>query len=162
MVAELERRAREIDPAMTAIDYVCERTAAGDTFRAICRDLVDAIGHSLEGGTLSSWVNGNADYRMKITAARALGATNLVEEGMEILDDADESREAVAKAKARADYRQWLASKWNRPQYGQDQAQVNVQVNMGSLLLDSLRRRQVTAKADARLTADNSTNGTAL
>jgi hypothetical protein len=145
MVAELERLAAEMGEGMTAIDYVCERTAGGDTLIEICRDVGKTIGHNLQGGTLSSWINTDQERRAKIQAARAIGAISLAEQGMEMIDDADESREAIAKAKASAEYRQWLASKWNRPMFGADVAQVQVNVSTGSLLLDALRQRQVTA-----------------
>lgn len=145
MIAELERLAAEMDASMTPIDYVCERTAQGVTLRQIARDIGPNIGHPDFGpGTLSSWVNTTENGKQKIAAARALAADSLVEEAGEILDDlagTEMTREEVALAKTRADHRTWLASKWNRPVYGADQAQVNVALNLPGLHLEALRLR---------------------
>lgn len=150
MVAELERRAAAAsteDEPLTAIDYVCQRTAGGDTLREIARDIGQVIGHpDFQSGTLSSWINSSPDWRAKIALARSVSADILAEDAGEILDDADEDRDAIAKAKARADYRMWLASKRNRAVYGADTAQVAVQVNLPDLHIDAMRRRQVEAK----------------
>lgn len=149
MVAELEKRASA--DGVTPIDYVCERVASGDTLRTIARDIGVNIGRpEFSAGTLSSWVNQDAGRKQQIAAARALYADMAVEEGQEILDElagTEVTKEEIQLAKARADYRQWLASKWNRTQYGADTASVNVQVNAPLLHLDALRQRALPVRA---------------
>jgi len=47
----------------------------------------------------------------------------------------------VSLAKSRAEYRRWLAGRLNAEAYGEDkQALLNVNLNVGDLHLDALRR----------------------
>jgi hypothetical protein len=79
----------------------------------------------------------------RLLLARETGADALVEEAVDLLDVTPENRDAIAKAKARADIRTWLAGKWNRPSYGENK-QVNVDISIAGLHLDALRARPVT------------------
>ena len=148
MVAELERLGALEE--MSAIEYVSERTAQGDTLAAICRDLSDSTGQTIGAGTLSSWINSDNGRKASMAVARAASAHVLAEASVELADQlADEgtelTREDIALMKERTDGRRWLASKRDRATYGGDVAQVSVQVNTGQLLLDALRQRQVTS-----------------
>lgn len=146
MIAALERRAAEAG-ADSALDYVCEYVAtAQGTQRDLCRELSeDMDGHKVESGVLSSWINSTQEGKTKIAEARSIAAHVLAEQGMEILDDlggTEVTREEVALAKGRAEYRQWLASRWNRKAYGQDTSAVNVNVfNAPGAHLEALRER---------------------
>lgn len=162
MVAELERRAAEAGPTesgepMTAIDVVCELISEGGeegTLANIARDLTGAIGQTISPGTLSSWLNSTSEGKAKVAAARALAAHVLAEDSLDVLDQlngTEVTREEIQLAKARSETRQWLASKWNRPQYGADAAQVNVQVNVPGQHLAVMRRRAIAAKAQQQL-----------
>jgi hypothetical protein len=68
---------------------------------------------------------------------------------VEILENVKADRDHINKAKAQSDLRTWLASKYDRATFGNDAAQVNVQLNMGQLHLDALRRRAVPAMVTA-------------
>jgi hypothetical protein len=86
-----------------------------------------------------------------LAQAKKACAEALVEQSMEILDDADETREAIAKAKAQADTRQWMAAGMDRAAWRDANPQVNVQVNMPQLHLDALRARAIELKAQPQL-----------
>ena len=63
----------------------------------------------------------------------------MADKSVDIVDKAEPNRDAIAKARAQSNARQWLAGKWNRDEYGNDR-QPLVQINAGSLHLDALRR----------------------
>ncbi len=150
MLAELERRAhiasQEAGEAITPLQYVCEWVAGGQTMRELIDDM-NVTEPNLElnsySGILGSWVNGTKEGKSMMLEARATAAHALAESGMGIIDDADEDRDAIAKAKARSDYRKWLASCWNAPQYGQQQQQVQVNVNLAQLHIEAMRKREM-------------------
>lgn len=149
MVAELERLARLEDAEMTAIVYVCDRTAEGDTLAEICRDVGRNIQQTVGAGTLSSWINSDHGRKGLMALAREASAHVLAEESVSLGDElsgTEVTREEIALVKERTEARRWLASKRDRQTYGADVAQVNLQVNTGQLHLDALRQRQVTAK----------------
>jgi hypothetical protein len=90
-----------------------------------------------------------------LTRARQIGASALAEEAGTILDDVSEDRDAITKAKARAEYRQWLAGHWNKEEYGKT-AQTQVSINVGDLHLlasQSYNARKVAAVTQLRLSA---------
>lgn len=145
LIAELERRGKLEDPPLSGLDYVCEWVAGGQTMRDLVRDVnvTTKLDLNLDTTLLSSYVNATKEGKQKMIQARAAAAHILAEQGMEILDDADEDRDAIAKAKGRAEYRRWLAGAWNREAYGQQQAQVSVNVNLAQLHIDAMRKREI-------------------
>jgi hypothetical protein len=81
------------------------------------------------------------DKRFKV--ARKVGAGMLIEEALEILDDADATTKGGAsKAKAQAAFRQWLAGKFNKEEYGDEHPNAlpaGTVLNIGQLHLHALR-----------------------
>lgn len=84
---------------------------------------------------------GERAVEQALARAREIGASGLAEEAGAILDDVREDRDAIAKAKARSEFRVWLASRWNREQYDAKAPQTAVTLNLGSLHLSALRER---------------------
>lgn len=156
MIADLERRAAAMstpeDP-VTALDVVAEWVAGGGYIRDLARDIAKVTKQPCSFSILSSWANHTAEGKQKLAAARMIQADYLVEEGQEILDelDGEPSKERIAAAKARAEYRQWRASKYDRAKYGADVAQVNVAVSLPGQHLEALRLRAVEAKTPPTL-----------
>lgn len=84
-------------------------------------------------------LNHDPERKKMYQAALAQRADALIEEAVEIVDNADENTTAgVQKAKLRAELRQWLAAVDNA-RYRRANAQANVQVNIGQAFLDALR-----------------------
>jgi hypothetical protein len=79
------------------------------------------------------------DARFKL--ARKIGAGMMIEDALDILDNADtNTKGGAAKAKAQAEFRRWLAGKLNREEYGDDNAlPAGTVINIGTLHLDALR-----------------------
>ena len=154
MVAELERLAAELGEGITAVDYVCEYIAEGadpdgtlHTLAELARKLTDSTGQTISSGILTTWLNSTTESKAKVSAARALAAHTLAEQSVQAFTDlagTEVTREEVALARGMADAKQWLASKWNRPQYGGEaQVQINnVQMNAADSHLAALAERK--------------------
>jgi hypothetical protein len=140
LIAELERRAAAAG-LEGPLDVIHDWVTSGQTLKELSLNISKTTGKIVSAGTLSTYINSTPEGRQMITAARALAAAALAEEALELLDNVDEDKNAIAKAKEQANMRTWLASRWNRKEYGSD-AGVNVNiVNMGQLHLDALRHR---------------------
>lgn len=63
--------------------------------------------------------------------------SSLVEEGLEIVDDADDG--SVQAARLKAEQRRWMAERYNKSEFGKPDATVNV-VNVGTGWLDGLKQ----------------------
>lgn len=147
MLTELERRATEAG-LDGPLDVVYEWVAAGQTLKDLAFDVSKSVRREISPGTLSLWIHSTDEGRKMIAEARLIAAAMLAEEAMGYIDDADETKEAIAKAKAQADIRMWLAERWNRKDYGADKNNINVNViNTGQLHLDALRQRAIAAPA---------------
>jgi hypothetical protein len=91
------------------------------------------------------WVDRGGEARAAALArARARGGQSLAEETLEIADSASPQEAQVAKL--RVDTRRWLASKMNE-EYG-DKQQPLVNIDLGSMALDALRKRSVDMHTD--------------
>lgn len=141
MLAELERQAKKAECA--PVEWVCYRVSEGDTLRTIAADLAAWAKRDISPGVLGAWLNADPARRALLVQSRKDSAPALAEKAVEILDEADNDRDAINLAKAQADIRTWLASKYDRQTFGNDAAQVNVQLNLGQLHLDALRQRAV-------------------
>jgi hypothetical protein len=150
----LEARAsRELGEDTSAFRYAVLWLASGQSMLLLARSLGDELGEDVSRETVRRIVNqaGESDLGSERAAsdalarAREIGASALAEEAGTILDDVSEDRDAITKAKARAEYRQWLAGHWNRDEYGKA-AQTQVSINVGALHLlasQSYNARQV-------------------
>ena len=100
---------------------------------------------------LMRWIDADADRTAAYIRARASKASILADETIEIADSGvDASAPDAARDKLRIQARQWLASRWDRQQYG-DRHDGAVTINVQSLHLDALRRR---ASAEAPIHID--------
>lgn len=130
------------DTRSTVLDYVSEWIANGQTLKALAQDLSTELGFDLWAESLNRMLRrtfGEQAVDRALAEARMRASHGFAEESVEIVDQADDtSSAAVSKASSRARSRQWLASKWNRKDYG-DEKGVSVNVSITSLHLDALR-----------------------
>ena len=68
---------------------------------------------------------------------KAIIASDLVEEGLAIVDDADDG--SVPAARLRSEYRRWIAERYDRASFGKPDAQVNVAIGIGDDFLAGLK-----------------------
>lgn len=131
------------------LDNILELVADGWTLRRIAE--LDGIacsrpmlntwlrgGHGLESPFTPEGKRIRDERRAAYELAQQASADVLVEDAGEILDNETDGRNA-ALAKARSDFRLWLAARRNREAYDAKQAPGLV-INVGNLHLDSLRK----------------------
>ena len=112
-------------------DQVVELAKAGQPVARICA----ATG--LCKAALYAWQDQTPEHAELFARARALAAHDLVDEALEIADNADP--EEIQKAKLRVQTRQWTAERWNRKDYGQAKAEVAISIS--GLHIEALKRR---------------------
>ena len=113
---------------------IVDRLSQGETVLGVARTL--GISHT----AFYDWVDRGGEARAAALArARARGGQSLAEETLEIADSATPQEAQVAKL--RVDTRRWLASKMN-DEYG-DKQQPLVNIDLGSMALDALRKRSI-------------------
>lgn len=138
LAAELELRARAEfpeDPSANALDYVARWQAGGNTLRKLCKEL------SVSAPMLSDYLRityGAPETRAALSRAREYGAHQLVEQALEIADEATILDVQVARLRVQTN--QWVAERWNAAEMGTKPAGASLTVNIGSLMLDALRQ----------------------
>lgn len=118
---------------------IADKLSEGQTVLGLARTL--GISHT----AFYDWVDRGGEARAAALArARARGGQSLAEETLEIADAATPQEAQVAKL--RVDTRRWLASKMNE-EYG-DKQQPLVNIDLGSMALDALRKRSVDMRTE--------------
>jgi transposase-like protein len=118
---------------------IVDRLSQGETVLGVARAL--GISHT----AFYDWVDRGGEARAAALArARARGGQSLAEQTLDIADSASPQEAQVAKL--RVDTRRWLASKMNE-EYG-DKQQPLVNIDLGSMALDALRKRSITHTED--------------
>lgn len=113
-------------------EAVIEFIASGGTISALCKIL--GIGNT----TFDRWVERGGEARQAAYArARVRAGQSLAEQTLDIADAASPQEAQVAKL--RVDTRRWLASKLSEEFSDKQQPLVNI--DLGSLALDALRKR---------------------
>ena len=146
-IAAAQARKAEVSLANKAIhkfggeDAILEFIASGGTISALCKLL--AIGNT----TFDRWVEkGGETRRTAYARARVRAGQSLAEQTIDIADAATPQDAQVAKL--RVDTRRWLASKQAPDEYG-DKQQPLVNIDLGSMALDALRKRTVVSLDDS-------------
>lgn len=120
---------------------IIDRIASGQTVLSLCEEI------GVTPGRFYDWVNRSQERIDAVARAREASAHTFVEQTAAIVDGA--TVEEVQLAKLRAENRWRMAKAFNKASYG-DQNGASVQINIGDLALDSLRRRaiDITPKGD--------------
>jgi transposase-like protein len=114
---------------------IVDRLSQGETVLGLARTL--GISHT----AFYDWVDRGGEARAAALArARARGGQSLAEQTLDIADSASPQEAQVAKL--RVDTRRWLASKMAPDEYG-DKQQPLVNIDLGSMALDALRKRSI-------------------
>ena len=146
-IAAAQKKKAEISVANKAIhafggeDAIIEFIASGGTISALCKLL--GVGNT----TFDRWVERGGETRMAAYArARVRAGQSLAEQTIDIADAASPQEAQVAKL--RVDTRRWLASKQAPDEYG-DKQQPLVNIDLGSMALDALRKRSIVSVDDS-------------
>ncbi len=121
-------------------DVIFDRIADGDYLTEVAAEW------DVSSQLLRKWIKLSPERLKAYEAAKTASADALVEDAGRILDKASTvSSQHIQKARAQSGFKTWLAGKRDREQYGDEQAAVNLNLNLNSLHLDALRaRRRVT------------------
>ncbi len=145
LLEELTRRARELGPDATTLDYVCQYVAGGGTLVGLTSEIEKQLGMDVARYAIQHHlaVTYGQSAKTALAAARKDSAHALAEEAKEIIEDAPtHSREELQKAQMRANVRHWMAERYDRQAFG-DNKGPNVVVQVGALHLDALRARAI-------------------
>jgi terminase small subunit-like protein len=119
-------------------DTVFERIASGETQTAIAKSF------GVSQGFFSRVIHLDLARAQAFRDAKRQAATHYAEQAMALADGVEPDRDQVAKVREQVSVRKWLAASWDRPQYGEAQPDINVNVlNLGQLHLEALRHRSV-------------------
>ena len=113
---------------------IFDLVASGQTIESLC----GTVGISC--GSFYDWLEKVPSRAESLARARARGAHSLAEQTISIADAA--TRDDVQVAKLRSDNRWRLASKLNPEVYG-DKQQPLINIDLGSMALDALRKRVI-------------------
>lgn len=105
--------------------------------------VIKALGVSIGG--FYKWIDRDAKRGELLMRARTRGGQSLAEQTLEIADSATPQEAQVAKL--RVDTRRWLASKMAPDEYG-DKQQPLVNIDLGSMALDALRKRSLDMRTE--------------
>ena len=117
------------------VEWFCGQIADGGSLRKVAAEL------GCSRWLLQKWIEEDPDRERSYEAAKLIGASAMVEEGQELLDDADVSSTAgIQKARNQADYRKWRAGVINRPAFGPPDHRTSINVfNVENLHLAALQ-----------------------
>ncbi len=139
-------------------DAICERLAAGESLRTICKD--DGMPHA---GTVCRWLadDKNVALREQYMRAREAQADTLFDEILEIADDGKNdtyqtddgeatNHDVIARSRLRVDARKWMAGKLRPKVYG-EKVSAEITGKDGApiqILLSQLGNSSLSVKAD--------------
>lgn len=98
-------------------------------------DLARSLGVSR--AALSNWLNRTSETKQRIARARETASHALAEEALELSNTATNANEKARRLQVST--RQWLAGKWNRPEYGESPL-VNIGISADQLMLSALQK----------------------
>lgn len=149
-IVRLAKEAGQADP----LEYILGRLEGGEMVYQVAADV---------GGSetmLRRWCYSQPEGRKKWQEAMTERSHSLVEKGVELvreLKGTEVTKEEVALTKLEVDQLNLIAKAHNRPVYGNDAPQVNLNVNLATLHLDALRQVKIAeAKATPLLGAAES------
>ena len=121
--------------ALGGTEWFCGQIADGHSLRKLAVDL------DCSRWLLQKWIGEDPDRKACYEEAKLIGASAMVEEGKEIIDNADEKSTAgVQKARHQAEYRRWYAGVIDRPSFGPPNQRMSINVlNIENLHLAALQ-----------------------
>lgn len=114
--------------------------------RGLLRNLPPEVG-SMSNGPFYAWLKEDPTQGRwnRWQDVKQIIAADLVEEGLDIVDEADDG--SVPAARLRSDYRQWMSSHYDRAAFGKSDAQVNIAIGIDGDWLSGLKAVEAKRKA---------------
>ncbi len=118
-------------------DAVFERVASGESQTSIAKSF------GVSQGFFSRVMNLDPARTRAFREAKRQAATYYAERAMDLADNVEPKRDAIAKVREQIGVLKWLATAGDREQYGDAMPGVNISLNVGELHLAALRHRIV-------------------
>jgi len=114
--------------------------------RKLLRNLPLEVG-AMSNGPFYEWLKADTTQGRwnRWQEVKQVIASDLVEEGLTIVDDADDG--SVSAARLRSEYRRWIAERYDRASFGKPDAQVNIAVGIDADWLAGLKAVETKRKA---------------
>lgn len=109
---------RPSDYTKELADRICDLLSDGLSLRKVC-----SLDELPDKSTVFSWLRTHKEFADQYARAKQEGTDAWAEELHEIVDEVEEDKEAINKARLRVDTRKWLMAKMKPKKYG-DQVDV--------------------------------------
>lgn len=138
----LRRRILSDVEANGGADWLFDQIASGMTVAKLAEQ------YGCTRSYISRTLNANDEYKRALEQARVEAADALVEEGLEMVDrlDGNSSSNEIAATREKINWRKFMAGSMNQNKYG-TRPQTNVNISIGDLHLDALRKINAERKA---------------
>ncbi len=133
------------DQPAALLDYVTARVESGTTLKQLATALQQSLQRELTYHQLTHFLRsryGQDRYDNALALARLRASHWMAEDALDVVDKPAYDSVTVQQARGKASQRNWLASRYNPEQYGQQRtgANVSVQLNVSTLHLEALQR----------------------
>lgn len=130
-------------------DYLFEQIASGKTMTQLAKQ------YGCNRQYFSTSINTIPDYAKALVRARQEAADALVEQGLEMVDDLDgsSSNSEISATREKVQWRKFMAGSYNQERYG-NRPQTNVNISIGDMHLDALRKFNSDVAANKTKTID--------
>ena len=129
---------------MGGIEKICEKISEGESISSIARDL------GVSRNFLSTTLNKDSNQKEMLRLARKQKAEHYAEECLKLADTCEESPNAISKMREQVSVRKWLASAHDPDQYAQKNNTTAIQVNVGDMHLNALKKIRIEDAEDAK------------
>jgi transposase-like protein len=136
MLADIEK--------MGGIEKICEKISEGESIASIARDL------GVSRNFLSTTLNKIPSQKEMLRLARKQKAEHFADEALRLADQCEESPNAISKMREQVSVRKWLASAHDPDQYAQKNNTTAIQVNVGDMHLNALKKIRIEDAEDAK------------
>jgi len=123
-------------------ERIIDRIACGDTMLGLAEEL------GVTRQQLSTWMNQDTARAEQLRLARAAAAGAFAEQSLRLADE--NPPELVQKTKLQVDVRRWVASRYD-PDMWAEKPTTAINVTIGGLHMESLRRRPAAALPDPQV-----------
>jgi transposase-like protein len=136
MLADIEK--------MGGFEKICEKISEGGSVASIAREL------GVSRNFLSTTLNKNPSQKEALRLARKQKAEHFADEALKLADQCEESPNAISKMREQVSVRKWLASAHDPDQYAQKNNTTAIQVNVGDMHLNALKKIRMEDAEDAQ------------
>lgn len=139
----IERYVRRVLKERGGDDYIVETIASGTSVADIARSILRPdTKQPISRAFLSRVIHSTPELSQRVFQAHKESAGALVDQALDIVDNAPLDRDGIQKARVQSETRLRVAGLKDRENWGERKADVLVQLNVGEMHLNALRHRE--------------------